>query len=123
MSGGSPETVRGGFQSSTVDFGKIGDISAHYLVGDVHRPSLANLLCSRMPWSDEFWKPIKLKNGRSVATLGEARVLILSLRASQQELPHWVEASDLLARASEFPSARDLALAAMLEALRADGLL
>jgi hypothetical protein len=71
-----------------------------------------------MPWSDAFWKPIKLKDGRTVATLAEARVLILSLPGSQQE-PHWVEASELLARASEFPSARDIALAAMLRALRA----
>ena len=76
-----------------------------------------------MPWSDAFWRPIKLKDGRSVATLGQARVLILSLPASQQELPHWVQMSELLARASEFPSARELALAAMLEALTADGLL
>ena len=76
-----------------------------------------------MPWSDEFWRPIKLKDGRSVATLGQARVSILSLPASQQELPHWVEASELLARASEFPNALELALAAMLEALAADGLL
>jgi hypothetical protein len=70
-----------------------------------------------------FWRPIKLKKGRSIATFGEARVLILSLPPSQQELPHWVEASDLLARSSEFPGARDLALATMLQALRAAGLL
>jgi hypothetical protein len=76
-----------------------------------------------MPWTDQFWRPIKLKDGRSVATLAEARVLILSLPASQQEMPHWVEASDLLARASEFPNAQDLALAAMLQALRAEGLI
>jgi hypothetical protein len=76
-----------------------------------------------MPWTDQFWRPIKLKDGRSVATLAQARVLILSLPAAQQESPQWVEASDLLARASEFPSARDLALAAMLEALRAEGLI
>jgi hypothetical protein len=37
-----------------------------------------------MAWSDEFWKPIKLKDGRSVATLAEARVLILSLPGSKQ---------------------------------------
>jgi hypothetical protein len=45
-----------------------------------------------MPWSDAFWKPIKLKDGRTVATLAEAKVLILSLPGSQQE-PHWVEAA------------------------------
>jgi hypothetical protein len=76
-----------------------------------------------MSWTDAFWRPIKLKDGRSVATLGEARVLLLSPPASEQELPHRVAASGLLARASEFPRARDLALAAMLEALRAEGLL
>jgi hypothetical protein len=76
-----------------------------------------------MPWSDEFWRPIKLKDGRSVATLGQARVSILWLPASQQELQHWVEASELLARASEFPNARDWRWRRWLEALTADGLL
>jgi hypothetical protein len=76
-----------------------------------------------MPWTEAFWKPIKLKDGRAIATLAEARVLILSLPASRQELQLWLEAMDLLARASEFPNARDEALAAMLVALRADGLI
>jgi hypothetical protein len=32
-----------------------------------------------MAWSDEFWKPIKLKDGRTLATLGDAREFISTL--------------------------------------------
>jgi hypothetical protein len=76
-----------------------------------------------MPWTDSFWKPIKLKDGRRIATLAEGRVFILSLPAPQQEQPHWLEATELLARASEFPSARDEALATMLQGMKAQGVL
>jgi hypothetical protein len=76
-----------------------------------------------MPWTDPFWKPIKLKDGRTIATLGEGRVFILALPAALQGTPLWLEATELLARASEFPSARDEALAAMLKALKAEGFL
>jgi hypothetical protein len=33
----------------------------------------------RMPWTDSFWKPIKLNDGRALTTLGDARELISTL--------------------------------------------
>jgi hypothetical protein len=42
-----------------------------------------------MPWADSFWKPIKLIDGRTLTTLGDARELIASLPAMKQAERHW----------------------------------
>jgi hypothetical protein len=76
-----------------------------------------------MPWTDAFWKPIKLNDGRVLSTLGDARELIVSLPALKQAEGHWQDAEELLTRASIAPSARDDALAAMLRSLRIEGLI
>jgi hypothetical protein len=39
----------------------------------------ANLLRYRMPWTDEFWRPIRRKAGRTLTTLGDAREFISTL--------------------------------------------
>ena len=72
-----------------------------------------------MGWEKKFWKPIKLKDGRKIDTLGEARDLILTLPQFRQRNPDWRLASELLARASESISAVDDALTQLLRALKA----
>jgi len=78
------------------------------------------LITTRLPypWTMKFWNAIKLNDGHMIATLGEARVPVLSLPASQQEELHWEAAAELLKRAADSPSAMDDALAAMLHALK-----
>jgi hypothetical protein len=76
-----------------------------------------------MAWTDPFWKPIKLKDGRILTTLGDARELIATLPALKQAEGHWQDAEDLLSRASIAPSAMDDALVAVVRALKAEGLI
>jgi hypothetical protein len=76
-----------------------------------------------MPWSDPFWKPIKLNDGRLLTTLGDARELIATLPALKQAEGHWQDADEMLVRAEGAPSARDNALAAMVRSLRIEGLI
>jgi hypothetical protein len=64
-----------------------------------------------MPWTARFSRPIILKDGRVLATLAEARVFLLSLPATDQDKPHWMDARIMLLTASEFPAAIDEALA------------
>jgi hypothetical protein len=76
-----------------------------------------------MPWSDQFWKPIKLNDGRVLNTLDDARELIATLPALKQAEGHWQDAGEMLVRAAAAPSARDDALAAMVRALKAERLI
>jgi len=76
-----------------------------------------------MPWTDPFWKPIKLNDGRTLTTLGDARELIATLPALKQAEGHWQDADELLVRAAAGPSARDGALAAMVRSLKIEGLI
>jgi hypothetical protein len=76
-----------------------------------------------MPWTDPFWKPIKLNDGRALATLGDARELIASLPAMKRAEGHWQDAEELLTRASIAPSAKDEAQAAVVRALKTEGLI
>jgi hypothetical protein len=83
----------------------------------------ANLLSCCMPWTNPFWKPIKLNDGGVLSTLGEARELIAMLPALKQAEGHWRDADEMLVRAEAAPSAMDDALAAMVRALKAEGLI
>jgi hypothetical protein len=76
-----------------------------------------------MPWTDSFWKPIKLNDGRLLTTLGDARELIATLPPAAQVAERWLDADEMLVRAEAAPSARDEALAAVVRALKAEGLL
>jgi hypothetical protein len=76
-----------------------------------------------MPWSDQFWKPIKLNDGRMLRTLGDAFELFRVLPALKQAEGHWRDADEMLIRAAVAPSAIDDALAAMVRALKAEGLI
>jgi hypothetical protein len=71
---------------------------------------------------NEVWKPVKLKDGRKIETLGEARDLIGSLPQFRRRNSEWQFALELLAWASEATSLADDALAQFLRALKADGL-
>jgi hypothetical protein len=42
-----------------------------------------------MPWTRKFPEPIKLKDGRKFATLGQARELMLALPERHQSRPFW----------------------------------
>jgi hypothetical protein len=76
-----------------------------------------------MPWTDEFWRPIKRKAGRTLTTLGDAPAFISALPPMSQAAAHWQEAEELLGRAAIAPSAQDAALAAVVRALMIEGLL
>jgi hypothetical protein len=76
-----------------------------------------------MAWSDPFWKPIKLNDGRVLRTLGDAFELFAALAALKQAEDHWREANELLIRAAIAPSAIDGALAAMVRALKVERLI
>jgi hypothetical protein len=74
-----------------------------------------------MPWLDAFWRPIKLKDGRNLATLGDAREFTAALSPQSHAAAHWQEAEELLWRAAISKSSRDAALAAIVRALKMDG--
>jgi hypothetical protein len=76
-----------------------------------------------MPWTDNFWKPIKLNDGRAIVTLDDARELIATLPPVHQGAEHWQDADEMLSRAATAESAMDDALSAMLRALEAEGLI
>jgi hypothetical protein len=75
-----------------------------------------------MAWETKLSKPVKLRNGRTIETIGEARDSIRSLPQVRRRNPEWQLASELLARASEATSLADDALAQLLRALKAEGL-
>jgi hypothetical protein len=76
-----------------------------------------------MPWNDPFWKPIKLNDGRTLTTLGDARELISTLPPAAQVAERWLDAEEMLVRAEAAASASDGALTAMVRALKAEGLI
>jgi hypothetical protein len=82
-----------------------------------------NLLRCRMPWTDSFWKPIKLNDGRTLTTLDDARELISTLPPTAQVAERWLDAEEMLVRAEATPSASDDALTAVVRALKAEGLI
>ena len=76
-----------------------------------------------MPWSRELATPIKLKDGRKIATLGQARELMLALPERHQLRPFWQYAAELLIEAAEHNGDVDNAAAQLSRALAAEGLL
>jgi hypothetical protein len=75
-----------------------------------------------MAWTDEFWKPIRLNDGRTIRTLDDARAVVAGLPELRRVNQNWQEVSDLLSRAAISQRAMDDALIVTLRALRADGL-
>jgi hypothetical protein len=85
----------------------------------------ANQLRSRMPWTQKFPEPIKLNNGRKIATLGQAREFMLALPERHQSRPFWQYAAELLIEAAERGDRAgvDDAAAQLSRALAAEGLI
>jgi hypothetical protein len=77
-----------------------------------------------MPWTRRFPEPIRLKDGRTIATLGQARAVMLALPERHQSRPFWQYAAELLIDAagrSNLDSVDDAA-AQLSRALSAEGL-
>jgi hypothetical protein len=64
-----------------------------------------------------------LRDGRSIATLGQARALMLNLPFRNQNRLHWQSADELLLAAAEHGGNLDDAYQQVTRALAADGLL
>jgi hypothetical protein len=78
-----------------------------------------------MPWSRRFQKPLYLNDGRTIATLAEARDIMLALSRLEQTNPYWARAAELLLQAA-YRSRKDPILDAGAQlslALKADGLI
>ncbi len=54
-----------------------------------------------MPWTRKLAKPIRLRDGRELVTLADARALILGLTERAQARPFWVYTAELLLEAAE----------------------
>jgi hypothetical protein len=76
-----------------------------------------------MPWTARFRTPVILKDGRLIATLGQARALMLNLPVRHQIRPHWQFAAELLLDAAEHHGNVEDAYQQMSRALTAEGLL
>jgi hypothetical protein len=78
-----------------------------------------------MSWSRRLPTPLYLSDGRTIATLGEARDTMLTISRLEQSNPHWRLAAELLMEAA-YRGRRDPIMdvgAQVTLALRADGLL
>jgi hypothetical protein len=53
-----------------------------------------------MPWSRQFSTPITLKDGRTIATLGQAREMMFSLPTASRRDATWRSAASLLSEAA-----------------------
>jgi hypothetical protein len=75
-------------------------------------------------WDRNFPEPIRLRGGRSIVILSQARELILSLTGVQQQRPLWVYAGELLLAAAKSGQAADIRDAAhqLLRALTAENM-
>jgi hypothetical protein len=76
-----------------------------------------------MPWTSLFPEPIILKDGRTIATLGQARNLMLELPVRHQVGPYWQYAAELLLDAAAHKGSLDDAYHQMTRALTTEGLL
>lgn len=76
-----------------------------------------------MTWARKLAKPIALKNGRKIETLGEARELMLSLPPLYRRSPVWRFAAELLNYAAADRASLPDAEAQFTRALKAEGLI
>jgi hypothetical protein len=76
-----------------------------------------------MPWSSKLSAPIVLKDGRTIATFGQARQTILSIREVHQNALHWQHAAVMLSRAAQSKCGIAEAQMQLELALKVEGLL
>jgi hypothetical protein len=74
-------------------------------------------------WDRSLAWPITVRDGRAIATLTDARMLILDLPDSIQKRTHWLLATELLLKAADSGSDNDIERATLQieRALIADG--
>ena len=77
-----------------------------------------------MSWTKKLPESIKLRDGRELRTLSDARALVLSLAESRQHRPTWAYAVELLLQAAETGNREDVkdAWAQVSRAAYAEGL-
>jgi hypothetical protein len=76
-----------------------------------------------MTWARKFAPSIELKDGRTIATLAEARAIMLSLSERRRRSEHWLYAGELLREAATTKGALGRARAQLSRALEAEGLI
>ena len=76
-----------------------------------------------MPWDRRFSAPIALLDGRTIATLSDAREMMFSLSPSQRRLAVWRFASLTLTDAAIDDARLEQAELLLTRALKAEGLL
>jgi hypothetical protein len=54
-----------------------------------------------MKWARKFGKPIALRDGRTIATLADAREIVEALPSDHLDSAHWRYASEMLVRAAD----------------------
>jgi hypothetical protein len=82
-------------------------------------------LISRMPWTRKLTVPVRLKNGRVLATLAEVRELLMTLPLERQRALHWRYVEEIMAEISGSPVServRDLT-PPLICALEAEGMI
>jgi hypothetical protein len=60
-------------------------------------------------WTKRLPEPVRLRDGRELKTLSDARALILGLAESRQHRPTWAYAVELLLQAAETGKRTDIA--------------
>jgi hypothetical protein len=75
-------------------------------------------------WAKKLPEPIRLRDGRELITLSDARALILGLAESRQHRPTWAYAVELLLQAADSGKPADVkdAWAQLSRAAHADGM-
>jgi hypothetical protein len=76
-----------------------------------------------MPWSRALTTPIKLKDGRTLATLGEAREMMLSVPPLHRRGPVWRYAAEVLNEAAADRASIEDVEDQLTRALQAEGLI
>jgi hypothetical protein len=86
-------------------------------------PTLQRYDLEAMPRSPKFIEPIVLKDGRTIATLGQAREIMLSIPLQHREFAVWRFADVRLKEAVIDPALVDEAESLLRRALRSDDML
>jgi hypothetical protein len=81
------------------------------------------MVAQDMIWNATFRRPIALEGGRTVATLGEARRMMLSLPPIHRRSPIWRFAAELLNYAAADRASVPDAEAQFTRALKSEGLI
>ena len=76
-----------------------------------------------MTWARKLAAPIILKDGRMIATLGEARVVMQSLPERRQHSDLWLYVGALLLEAAAARGSLSIARAQLTRALKVEGLI